>query len=353
VMGEFLMETGEFDAANQCFLDCLEMRRELLGYDHDEVASTLCTVAMALFHQQSYEKSLEYLKEALQFRRAAVGDDDILVGEVLQMGGLVHLANGDTEKAMMLLWDCLRICELNNDKLKMAATWSLIGQAHASNEELDQAIAAYEEAVLLRKSVPGNHVSEEDILEIGKLYDDLGRHKNAIDSYETVLQMRKATYGDNDERVASILHDIGALHFRNGDRDKGERAFSEFIRIRKLHGVDDDPELANALFTIGNILAVKGEKEKAHTLWVDALHIYTTLGLGDDHPVIMKLRRYTESGIPGVTRRPGPGMLLQQASRRLMEQTAHLRSSGAVTSARNMFHAQDGSTRNIDTIDEE
>jgi tetratricopeptide (TPR) repeat protein len=64
---------------------------------------------------------------------------------------------------------------------------------------------------------------------MGLLYKDEGRFKEALDNYNKALDIRKKYLPNDHPDVIAIKHNIGQLYYDNGDKDNAMKYFNENI----------------------------------------------------------------------------------------------------------------------------
>jgi tetratricopeptide (TPR) repeat protein len=99
-----------------------------------------------------------------------------------------------------------------------SVAYHFLGNGYYFTEKLDDAVAAYREAIRLTPNY------EEAYLELGKVYNRLGRHGDAIDSYQHALKIQP------DNVIAHV--GLGFNEFKQGNRDAAIRQY------RILRGLD-------------------------------------------------------------------------------------------------------------------
>lgn len=280
-----------------------------------DVASGLYSTGLFLVESQSYEDSLPCFQVALEIRREQFGWDDAGVGDVLYMEGLVRACIRDHDRALILLYDALRIRKNLSDAKNVAATLRTIGDLHVSKKEYTLADMFYEEC--LHSAMECNDSSVTDIwLSLAKVKKKVGQNTEALDCVEEILAVWRDSYGSKEKQdwgfgqdgalrrnispeeavMAPTLYEIGVLAFQLNDGTRGNEALSEFINIREAQGTDiNDVKVANASYTLGNHCSAKRDTDSAHKYWNRALKIYLFVGLPDDHPHIVQLKELTQS----------------------------------------------------------
>mmetsp|Transcript_24424 Transcript_24424/g.54664 ORF Transcript_24424/g.54664 Transcript_24424/m.54664 type:complete len:1002 (+) Transcript_24424:261-3266(+) len=261
----------------------------------------LCIFASAMFCTGKFlvdcgrfEESITCFETVLEARRELFGWDDPLVGDALHMEGFVRSKMGDYDRALMLLWDALRIRKISSDPLKIAATLRLLADLHFSKEENMHSALFYEECA--------RHLKEHDIhdphlplvlIDLARTKDRLGEYQGSMNFFEEALSLYEHSLDYDDDRIASLQYEMGVLAFQMGERERGEECFRQFIRIRKAKGSKMDEGVANALFVLGSLHWACKRKDLAQDCWVEALDIFKALGRKDD-PYVKSLKEKIE-----------------------------------------------------------
>lgn len=113
-----------------------------------------------------------------------------------------------------------------------SVAYHFLGNSYYFTEKLDEAVAAYQEAIRLTPNYEGAYV------ELGKVYNRLGRHADAIDSYNHALKI------EPDDVIARM--GLGLTELKQGNK---EAALRQYRILRAL-----DPNWADQLLKEINAL---------------------------------------------------------------------------------------------------
>ena len=110
---------------------------------------------------------------------------------------------GDYDRALMLLWDALRIRKISSEPLKIAATLRLLADLHFSKEENMHSSLFYEECA--------RHLKEHDIhdphlplvlIDLARTKDRLGEYQSSMNFFEEALSLYEHSLDYDDDRIA-------------------------------------------------------------------------------------------------------------------------------------------------------
>jgi len=87
---------------------------------------------------------------------------------------------------------------------------------------------------------------------LGRAYKSFGDFVTARKHYEKCLSTRASILGEESLEVADVYHELGIVHYENGDYNKAEEVLrnSVEIKVKKLQG-EDNLEVANTVFMLG------------------------------------------------------------------------------------------------------
>jgi tetratricopeptide (TPR) repeat protein len=145
----------------------VQIREALLGKSHQEVAVSLSQLGVAYLDSRQYERALDCFRGALTIREDYFGSHHIKVAKILNNMGCVFFEmneHSDAESAFKEALDIQRFLlsrtesssNANSILLSIASTQSNIGSILLKRKEFGDAIAAFDEALVLQQSVLGD-----------------------------------------------------------------------------------------------------------------------------------------------------------------------------------------------------
>ena len=176
-------------------------------------ASAMFSTGKFLVDREQFQESIACFETVLEVRREVYGWDDPLVGDALHMEGFVRSKMGDYDRALMLLWDALRIRKIASEPLKISATLRLLADLHFSKEENMHAALFYEECA--------RHLKEHDmkdphlplvLIDLARTKDRLGDYTESMNFFEEALSIYEHSLDYDDDRIASLQYGKSYLH---------------------------------------------------------------------------------------------------------------------------------------------
>ena len=155
--GYLRSDLGEHDDAIADQRAALEIRREVLGNDHPEVAEALHGLSNAYFSAGRRVEAFTYLEEVLSIRERAFGDGHPAVAEVLNNLGVARTSTGDFRGARSALERALEIrrAALGQEHSRVANTLTALGDLAFEENEMRDAAALNRQALAIREKALG------------------------------------------------------------------------------------------------------------------------------------------------------------------------------------------------------
>lgn len=244
-MGTIYQSLGLYDSATPLLETALKIRKQKLGNEHPDLATSLNDLAGVLYYKGDYEKAEPLFRDALAMRRKLLGDSHPEVATSLNNLALVLKAKGDYDGAESLFREAL------------AMSRKLLGDEH-----------------------PGVANSLNNLAVVLKAKGD---YDGAEELYREALAMRRKLLGDDHPDVATSLNDLAVALEAKGDYDGAEFFLREALVLRRKLLGNEHPDLATSLNDLAVVLEAKGNYDGAEELYREALAMWRKL-LGDTHP---------------------------------------------------------------------
>jgi serine/threonine-protein kinase len=288
---------GLFDEAARLHEQALDLRRELYGDTHPEVAESLEQLADVRYTAREFDAALPLYEEALAIRRA-VPDEPVAVAATLQGFARILRELGRADSAESAIREALAIRrrELGDDHFQ--TVWALLDLAYVfRGQGRDDSAQALYEIVIPRleahgdsgaRLLPGTlnnlayiHMTKGEYVDAERLYRDAiaGERRwgtvpnllllmnnlagvldrqNKVAETDSVLRQALATaeehWPDGHWRVGSAYGALGAFHLLQGDTAGAEPYLRQALALQLSAAGEDHPRTAYAKVQLGNCL---------------------------------------------------------------------------------------------------
>jgi serine/threonine protein kinase/tetratricopeptide (TPR) repeat protein len=227
-IGQLYQSIGIRDRAQPLLEEALKLRRQALGPEHLDVATSLSHLGEVANLKGDYARSELLLREAFKLRRKLLGKEHADVAESLDNLGAFLLNQGNFNEAESLLREAL---------------------------------------VMRRKLFGAEHKDvAESLTNLGRLMLDTDKLKEAESLYRQALGMRRKLFGPEHPLVASCLMELGVILVKQGDSKEAETLSREALSMnRKLFG-EGHPSVTLSLVYLAIVLKKLGKYDEAEQL---------------------------------------------------------------------------------------
>ena len=289
-MGRVYYKLGLYDSALPLLKDALELRRQALGPENSDVASTMNNLALVLHGKGDFGAAEPFYKDALALRRKLFGESHREVAASLNNYGLFLKDKGDYAAAESHLRQALNLRRalFGASHIDVAETLNELGVLSKNKGDFKTAEPLYREALEMRRRLLGeDHPAvAETTNNLATLLDTMGRYDEAEPLSRQALALYRRVLGEDHPHVAVSLSNLAGLLKRRRDFDGAEQLYRQALAImRKLHG-EEHPELATLLNNLASLFREKGDLDSAEPLFRQALEMRRKL-LKAGHPSII------------------------------------------------------------------
>lgn len=240
---------GEHDDAIRLHEQALELREQILGPEHPDVATSLSNLGLVFTDQGELARARELHERALAIRERTLGPDHPNVASSLDNLGGVARAMGEYETARELHERALGIWERT------------MGPEH-----------------------PGVALS---LSSLAVVYLRLGDDAAATKAAERALAIREAQLGPEHPDVAMTLDVLASLRWRADRHDEAITMSERSLAIRRKAFGSTHSHVAASLLNLAGKYRVLEQWEEARTRYQQALEIWEDT-LGPEHPHVLQ-----------------------------------------------------------------
>jgi CHAT domain-containing protein/tetratricopeptide (TPR) repeat protein len=214
-----------------------------------------------------YEVRIEELRAASQQdRKIVAGERAFMEAEELRLQGDA----ASLRKAVAKYEEALQVARSVGNRLSEAETLNNIGYSYDSLGEKKKALDYYDQALSLRQKLGDRTGEAETLNNIGYTYDSLGEKKRALDYYNQALPIFQNIGDDSGE--AATLNNIGAVYNSLGEKQRALDYYNRALPLFRAAGGRLGE--ASTFHNMGAIYDDLGEKQTALGYYNQALSIF-------------------------------------------------------------------------------
>ena len=269
-LADLNLQRGNDNIAEPLSRQALDIMRRNHPGDHEDVAITADHLGRLLWRRGKTEEAVPLLREALDIYRRLPGDQQRHIAAALGGLAMVMHAGGDIEQAQSMLGQAIAIAHEKFGPDDPATINLLETQATLLHLKHDYPAAekAYLDVIERTRALYGpDHpflLSRLDNLSF--LYTTMGDHERETQVAGEALALARKAFGNDSQRVAQILISQGRGYFLSGNREAGDRNSREALGILQRLGRDHEADGAAARDNIATSDLRRGELDEAQTL---------------------------------------------------------------------------------------
>lgn len=235
-LANYYSELDDLHRAHELSQQALEMRRELFGDKHPEIACSLSNLASYYLELGDSHRAFELGQQSLEIRRELFGDKHPDIADSLNNLASYYLKLGEPYHAIDICQQSLEMrCELFGEKhpdialsLSNLASYCLeIGDSHRALELCQQSLEMRRE--LLGMKHPSTALS---LSKLASCHARLGNHLCTLDFGQQALEMRRELLGASHSDTIYSLQFVAERLFANPlTARKGKALVEEYLRL--------------------------------------------------------------------------------------------------------------------------
>ena len=280
---------AKYGEAEPLYRRVLEIREQVLGANHPDVAQTLNSLGLVLQNEGSYDDAERIHKRALAIREQALGANHPLVAQTLSNLGGVYNLQGRSAQAEGLFERALAIREqaFGANSREVAYSLGSVGNVYRIRGRYAEAEALLQRAlVILERELGANHLDVAQALHnLGLVFANEAKYAEAEALYKRSLAIREHALGESHPQVAWSLRNLGGVHQSQGKYEEAETLYKRALAIRERVLGEGHPDIASDLNSLAFLYGAEGKYAEAERLYKRALGIQEQR-FGPNHPAL-------------------------------------------------------------------
>lgn len=265
----------------------LDIRKNLFGEIHFEVAQTSFLIGEASFLKNDFQNTVVWYRKALDIFQKLPVEVPERKARILQNLGNVCTRLGRFAESEDAYRKAIEIREKleGKEKRQLANIYNGLGALYYETGDFQAAEENYQKAsAIWTKDLGEKHINLIYVNNnLANLYVQLGNYVKAGIHYQKSLEILKENYDEIHPDVVSANNNLGVMYFEMKDFAKAEYHFLKGLEIKEKLAGKPDLEVAGLLVNLGSFYFLNGMFSKAEAKYVDFIEIYKSLKL-DDHP---------------------------------------------------------------------
>lgn len=251
-----------------------------------KLGENVMSYGLALVSLEHFNEALECFRFSNNIFQSKYGSDHLriaenlhLTGYVLEKLGVTSVSSHQLHEALDLLTEALRIRKLHlvESHPDVEETLLCLGKVHHRSGNIRYALDFFCAAVKARDSRLGRkHLrmnDAESFLQVGLLQQEAGEFRQALNSFEECLRIRRQIVKDDDPSLGELLFYIANLLREVGDLDLAQTRFEEALALLERSTTSESAETADVLFSLGVLHTEKQQYSTALDFYLRALQI--------------------------------------------------------------------------------
>ncbi|MBO0861229.1 MAG: CHAT domain-containing protein [Chloracidobacterium sp.] len=272
-----LYRAGKYDEAIPLVERALEIRKKLLGPDHQDVAAAILGLANLYRDKGEYAKAEPLYRQGLEISEKALGTDHRDVARAINELAIFYWHKGDYASAESLCQRALGVWEraLGLDHPEAALTFNNLAITYYRKGQYEKAERFFLRALdIWEKALGPEHSNVLRALNnLAALYHERCEYVKAEPLYRRVVDLREKTLKPDHPDIAGTLNNLAILYRDIGDYAKAESLHQRALTILEKALGPEHPNVAQILNELARLYAHKGEYAKAEQFYKRALVI--------------------------------------------------------------------------------
>ncbi|GCE32070.1 hypothetical protein KDA_75540 [Dictyobacter alpinus] len=237
----YLRERARYSEAEELYRKALEIREQLVGPLHLDVAQSNYNLARLYFDIARYEEAEALYRRALEIRRHLLGPDHILVAQTLNSQALTLWGGGTQyEYAEQLYAQALEIFDrtVGHEHQLTAHAMNNLALLYETLERKEEAEQLHLQVLAIRERLlPGVHLDTAQSLQnLAYIYVSLQKREKYPDAerlFFRSLEIREQLLGPDHPQTARSLNNLALLYEAQDRYEEAKPLYQRALEIRE------------------------------------------------------------------------------------------------------------------------
>lgn len=291
-------DLGNFAAAERLHREAVEIRLRARPGDRIALANEMNSLGAALVQLDRIQEARDVLEDALDMRRAVLGEVHSETAESLHNLAMVIRRDGQLAEAQRLLRRALEVQQsvLSEDHPDLILTHYNLGELYRDLGNREASRRYYEQSLkLARRVYPADHPELAVALDgVAKAWYDAGDYAGAAGLFRETMEISGRHFGEAHPRGIAAQYNLATAQMMLGDLGAARRNFQECAEAcREFYG-PDHPQTGVALVGHSVVLRQLGRLEEAMQAAIESQRIKRSAYASDHLSLAMSIHTLAE-----------------------------------------------------------
>ena len=282
----YLHSLGQLTLAEPLYQQALEIRRQVFGECHPDVATSLNNLAVLYRSIGRFQEAVLLYRKSLEvYCRLPREHFDDFIATINNLALLYDLM-GQYDEAEPLFHQAKDLCcqVLGDDGPAFAGIINNLGMLYHATGRYDRAEPLLQRALEIRRDVLGERHPDyaTSLNNLGAICKSTGRYDEAESLLQRAVDVGREALGENHPQVAAGLNNLAGLYYSAGRYEDAETLFRKALEIRRKVLGENHPELGDSLNNLALLCCDVDRFEEAEQLYQQAITVYCR-ALGERH----------------------------------------------------------------------
>lgn len=235
-----------------------------------------------LFFFSTQNDAISLLQRKLESVKSLHGTNHKEYLETLFDLGTCYYEQGEFVKGIEQFYQSLEITEslkLTNYH-NLAVLCNNIGHGYFMQNNLEQAFKYLQKAIAYSMKIEESNspILIESLFNFAQLNETLDVPENALEIYESILEMQQEKFGAESPELEPTLFCIGRIHARSRNLTEAKKFLEKSLNFRRKLNENEPEKIAEVLSELGQVCLLQNSREEALNYYGESLEILEKTG---------------------------------------------------------------------------
>lgn len=210
------------------------------------LAESLFAVGLDADARLVYAQEIERLEQQEQYDRVIL---------VLVLAGDEHRLRGDLDQALLYYQQALSLLEFSAEAaiITYDEVINTVGQIHSALEQYDLALATYQKSLVWSRVIAEPWLEARTFTKMGIVHQNSGQIESAIAAYQEAVLIYQQ-FDSNSYELPKVLNRMGLIYQQQGRNEDAIAAYQQALELSRQTGIETPvAQLINQILTLENL----------------------------------------------------------------------------------------------------